>query len=135
LLDKKSIETRSSTKSSTKGSLKKRKSTTKKHDDDLEGHHRHTEDEDCDDEYAHFVKDNKIMWKGMTLLAALGFIGLAAGTFVINKNEEQECLGITSSLYLIMANHVVNATVAFLFFTGMERRLCSAFGLTVYSVM
>ena len=88
MLDRKSTGTRSSTKSSTstKGSLKKKKSTTKKHDDDLEAHHEHTVDEDCDDEYAHFVKENKIMWKGMTLLAALGFFGLAAGTFVINKN-------------------------------------------------
>jgi hypothetical protein len=75
------------------------------------------------------------MWKGMTLLAALGFCGLAAGTFVINKNEEGECLGISSALYLIMANHVVNATVCFLFFSGMERKLCSAFGLTVFSVL
>lgn len=75
------------------------------------------------------------MWKGMTLLAALGFFGLAAGTFVINKNQEGECLGISSALYLIMANHVVNATVCFLFFSGMERKLCSAFGLTVFSVL
>jgi hypothetical protein len=86
LLDRKPSETRSSTKSSTKGSLKKKNKTPKKHEDDLEGHHEHTGTEDCDDEYAHFVKDNKVMWKGMTLLAALGFIGLAAGTFVINKN-------------------------------------------------
>ena len=135
LLGRKSLgDTRSSTKSTTKGSLKKRKST-KKHADDLEDHHEHTVDEECDDEYSHFIKENKVMWKGMTVLAALGFCGLAAGTFVINKNAEGECLGISSALYLIMANHVVNATVCFLFFSGMERKLCSAFGLTVFSVM
>lgn len=75
------------------------------------------------------------MWKGMTLLASLGFCGLAAGTYVINKNAEGNCLGIEGALWLIMANLVVNACVSFLFFAGMERKLCSAFALTVFSVL
>ena len=131
LIDRKS--SRSSSKTSKKDSTKRK--STKKNIEDLEDHHEHGVTEDCDDEYAHFVKNNKVMWKGTTLLAALGFCGLAAGTYIINKNEEGNCLGIEGALWLIMANHVVNACVSFLFFTGMERNLCSAFALTVFSVL
>lgn len=83
MLERKSTDTRSSTNSTKKGSGKKTKST-KKNDHDEEAHHKATVCEEYDDEYAHFVKENKIMWKGMTLLAGLGFCGLAAGTYVIN---------------------------------------------------
>lgn len=135
LLDRKSLSSRSGSKASLRDSTKKRKSSKKDKSEDLEHNHEHKGDEECDDEYAHFVKNNKVMWKGMTLLASLGFCGLAAGTYVINRNEEGDCLGIQGALWLIMANHVVNAAVSFLFFTGMERGLCSAFALTVFSVL
>ena len=131
LLDKKR------SRSSTKSTSSKRKSTKKKnksldleknHDDDLAT-------ADCDDEYSRFLKQNKFMWKTATLLSSLGFFGLAAGTYVINTNVEGDCMGISSALWLIMINHIVNAGVSFLFFTGMERTMCSAFSMTVFCVL
>ncbi len=94
LLNKKSLSSRTSSKETLRDSTKTRKSSKKHKSDDLEHNHEHKNDEDCDDEYAHFVKNNKFMWKGMTLMASLGFCGLAAGTYIINKNEEGDCLGI-----------------------------------------
>ena len=74
------------------------------------------------------------MWKSITVLASLSLIGLAAGTYVINTNEEVNCLGIETALWLVMFNHVVNAAVALIFTFGMERKVCSAFLMTVYCV-
>jgi hypothetical protein len=130
LLDKKT------SRSSTKSTSSKRKSSKKNKSLDLE--HNHDDDHataECDDEYSHFLKQNKVMWKTLTLLSSLGFFGLAAGTYVINTNEEGDCLGIQSALWLIMVNQVVNACVSFLFFTGMERTTCSAFSMTVFCVL
>jgi hypothetical protein len=131
LLDKKT------SRSSNKSSSSKRKSSKKKNKSlDLEQNHDddHTTAE-ADDEYSQFLKQNKVMWKTMTLLSSLGFFGLAAGTYVINTNEEGNCLGIEGALWLIMVNQVVNACVSFLFFTGMERSTCSAFSMTVFCVL
>jgi len=74
------------------------------------------------------------MWKSMTFIASLGLFGLAAGTYVINTNEEGNCLGIETALWLVMVNHVVNAGVAMIFCFGMERTICSAFLMTVFCV-
>ena len=126
LLEKKT--SRSSTKSTTSN----RKSSKKIKSLDLENNH---ENDHADDEYGHFLKQNKVMWKTMTLLSSLGFFGLAAGTYVINTNVEGDCMGISSALWLIMINHIVNAGVSFLFFTGMERTMCSAFSMTVFCVL
>ncbi len=70
----------------------------------------------------------------MTVLASLSLIGLAAGTYVINTNEEGNCLGIETALWLVMINHIVNAAVALIFSFGMERTICSAFLMTVFCV-
>lgn len=127
---------RKSSKSSSKSTSSKRKSSKKNKSLDLEKNH---DDDhalaDCDDEYTHFVKQNKVMWKSLTLLSSLGFFGLAAGTYVINTNAEGNCLGLQGALWLVMLNHIVNACVSFLFFVGMERKLCSSFSMTVFCVL
>jgi hypothetical protein len=134
LLNRKSSAS-TANRSSTKSAGSKRKSSKKTKSLDLEHNDEHELDEHCDDEYSHFVKKNKVMWKTVTLLASLGFVGMAAGTFVINSNAEGNCLGIEGTLWLVMINHIVNACVAFLFFVGMERKLCSAFAMTVFCVL
>ena len=130
LLNRNSTASRSSEKST---SSKKRKSSRKTVD--LEDNHDHKVGEECDDEYSHFLKSNKVMWKTVTLLGSLGFFGLCAGTYVINTNTEGNCLGIEGTLWLVMINHIVNASVTFLFFVGLERKMCSSFAMTVYCVL
>ena len=71
-----------------------------------------------DQGYNNFVKKGAML-KKLSIIPALGFIGLAVWTLFVNLNGEPKCLGLEGALYLIMADYLAYATVSVLFLSGI----------------
>ncbi len=77
--------------------------------------------------YANFLVENRKPWLWFNLLATLGSIGLAVGTFLVVWNQREDCGGLKTALWLVFAMHIVNTFETILNLTGLEKKLCTGF--------
>ena len=83
-------------------------------------------EEEEEDAYVKFVRENKKFWVTFNVLTSLGSIALAVGTYLFLDYFPDDCeeQNIRLPLWFVFGMHIVNAVETIMNLTGLEMKIC-----------
>ena len=77
--------------------------------------------------YEKFTVENKKPWTLFNIFTTLGSIGLAVGTYLVLLNQEEDCAGMKTALWMVFVMHIVNIFETLFNIAGLEKKLCNGY--------